>query len=63
MKYIRDSYGVPAKRGGKIKFTDGKGTVFECRILGACSGRLRVAVEGIKKKALILHPTWQVEYL
>jgi len=66
MKYIRDYYKVPAKRGGRIKFVDGFGGVWFGRITSARGARLRVLpddrVPGCKTR-LNLHPTWNVEYL
>ena len=59
MDYIRKCYGVPAKRGGSIRF-DGKD---DGVILGADNGRLRVRFDGPFKLVLRLHPTWRVEYL
>jgi len=66
MEYIRRAYGVPAKRGGRIRFTDSHGTIFNCTIKSARNGRLRVLVDdrvpGYRGR-MDLHPTWQVEYL
>jgi hypothetical protein len=58
MKHIRDTYGVPAKRGGRIRF-EGRdiGTIVAAR-----HGRLRIRFEG-QKRIAFLHPTWEVEYL
>ena len=59
MKYIRDFYGVPAKRGGRIYFAyDGSyGT-----IVAAKNARLRVRFDG-ESRIDSIHPTWAVEYL
>ena len=57
MKYIRDTYGVPAKRGRKILF---EGRV--CTIRGSSDARLRVTDDRANGK-MILHPTWRVQYL
>jgi ATP:corrinoid adenosyltransferase len=60
MKYIRDYYGVPAKRGARIIYT-GNGMRTPGRITSAIGGRLRARLEGVDY-AVILHPTWEVEY-
>ena len=66
MDYIRNTYGVPAKRGMRVRYTDQAGTVWNGRITGARNQYLRVLiddrVEGYQGR-LLLHPTWQVEYL
>lgn len=59
MAYIRRTYGVPAKRGGRVRFD--YASYGEGRILSAVDGRLRVQFEG--GESGILHPTWQVTYL
>ena len=56
LKYIRDTYRVPAKRGARILFDGVEGT-----ITGAHNGRLRVRLKGLKRRAF-LHPDWQVTY-
>ena len=57
MEYIRKRYGVPAKRGGRIRY-------YGCdigTIVAAQHGRLRVRFDGQQRIAR-LHPTWEVEY-
>lgn len=61
MKYIRDYYGVPAKRGAAIIYT-GNGERVAGRIIGSISGHLRARLVGVEY-TVILHPTWKVEYL
>lgn len=66
LEYIRKAYGVPAKRGGRIKYADDDGCVFFGTITSARSGYLRVLVDDRVsgyRRSLILHPTWHVEYL
>jgi hypothetical protein len=66
MKYIRDCYKVPAKRGGRIKYVDSFGTSWFGRITSAKGNHLRVLVDDRVKNyrgRLLLHPTWNVEYL
>ena len=63
MKYIRDSYGVPAKRGGRIKFSPyiGEDPVFGV-IVGSKNRYLCVRMDG-ELHTKELHPKWKVEYL
>lgn len=66
LQYIRKTYGVPARRGGRIQFTDIDGYVWNGSITSARDGRLRVLVDdrvpGYRRR-LILHPTWRIEYI
>lgn len=66
MAYIRKAYGVPAKRGGRLIYTDHNGVKFNCTIKSASGGRLRVLVddrvEGYRGR-MKLHPTWSIEYV
>lgn len=62
MQYIRDYYGVPAKRGGKIRYTGILSTPREGKIVGSSGQYLRVRFNGVKR-LMTLHPTWQIEYL
>jgi hypothetical protein len=64
MKYIREHYGVPAKRGGRVRFTpDGnRYLAHEGVIVGARGAYLRVRM-GDEQKAGTYHPTWEIEYL
>ena len=63
MDYIRRTYGVPAKRGAKIKFDGvfGDGGITGT-VIGSRSQYLRVRMD---RTGLIwtLRPTWMVEYL
>ena len=63
MEYVRKFYGVPAKRGGKIRFTDSDGKVWEGRIKSARGPHIRCAMKDFPRATAILHPTWNVEYL
>lgn len=56
MQYVRDYYGVPAKRGGRVRF-EGRS---EGTILSA-THRLHVRFDD--GTVGWLHPTWEVEYL
>lgn len=57
LAYIRERYGVPAKRFALIRFEGRVGT-----IVGARGPHLRVRFGG-ESRAKSLHPTWNVEYL
>lgn len=60
---IRVAYGVPAKIGGKIRFSDNNGKQWTGKITGTDGARLRVSLEGYHRDTAYLHPTWNVEYL
>jgi hypothetical protein len=65
MNHLRAIYGIPAKRGGRIRFTPGIAFGYEPKegtILGAKGTYLRVRFDGEKRTAF-LHPTWEVTYL
>lgn len=64
MQYIRDAYGVPAKRGGRVRYTPygNRYMAHEGVIVGSRGAHLRVRM-GDEKKAGIYHPTWEMEYL
>lgn len=63
LEWIRKTYGVPAKRGGRIKFTKYAGGQPEFgTIILSRNQYLRVRMDG-RKKLRTLHPTWNVEYL
>lgn len=66
LKYIRATYGVPAKRGGQVRYTNERGDIINCTIKSAKGGRLRVLIDDRVphyRGRLLLHPTWHVEYL
>jgi len=64
MEYIRKTYGVPAKRGARVRFTpDGNRHLsHEGVIVGARGAYLRVRM-GDEKSAGTYHPTWEMKYL
>jgi len=65
MEYIRTRYGVPAKRGGRVRYTGSfDGQPVEGTILSAVTGNahLRIHLDG-EKHAEHFHPTWELEYL
>lgn len=62
MKYIRDYYGVPAKRGVRVKYAASDGEEFEGVITGSKDAHLRVRFPNTNH-SWIMHPTWHIEYL
>lgn len=64
MEYIRKTYGVPAKRGARVRFTPNgnRYLAHEGVIIGSRGAYLRVRM-GDEKKAGTYHPTWEMEYL
>lgn len=66
LQYIRKTYCVPAKRGMRIRYTDGSGVVWNGTITSAKDTFLRVLVDdrvpGYRGR-LILHPTESIEYI
>ncbi|PKV80879.1 hypothetical protein [Nocardia fluminea] len=61
MKYVRDYYAVPAKRGRRVRYT-GEGEPRLGTITSARQGGLRIRLDG-DKRSLPFHPTWELEYL
>lgn len=61
MEWVRESYSVPAKRGGRVEYTDGNEVRFGT-ITSASNGRLNIRLDGIKR-AMPFHPTWGLRYL
>lgn len=59
MKYIRNYYNVPAKRGGRIFYEHKQkyGT-----IKSASGAYLKIQLDG-EKEILPYHPTWKIKYL
>jgi hypothetical protein len=58
MRRIREFYGVPCKRGGRVNF-DGK----PGRITQAVQGHHWLYVLLDSGQRVICHPTWRMEYL
>ena len=56
MDYIRLRYGVPAKRGAKVKYGNSLGT-----ITGSDGGYLLIKLDG-EKRSKRYHPTWNISY-
>lgn len=61
MEYIRETYGVPAKVGGRVLYTGGQ-TPEQGTIKAAKNARLMVQLDS-KERPLPFHPTWKLEYL
>jgi hypothetical protein len=64
--YIRKTYGVPAKRGGRVTYRDsnpnGDGDIeVKGTITGARDGHIRVRLDG-DTFSRNYHPTWQIRY-
>lgn len=56
MAYVRDRYGVPAKRGARV-IADGKpGTIVAAR-----HGHLRIRLDG-ERRTGSWHPLWRMDY-
>ena len=66
LEYIRRTYGVPARRGVRVRYTDGAGVIWNGTITSAKCPHLRVLVDdrvpGYRGR-LILHPTDSLEYI
>lgn len=60
---IRESRNVPAKIGGRVRYTgSANGVPREGTIVGTSSGYLKIRLDG-DKCACHYHPTWKLEYL
>ncbi len=61
MDWIRKTYRVPAKRGGRVEYT-GDGCAEMGTIRSARGGRLMIQLEGVRH-TMPFHPTWRLRYL
>ena len=61
MDYIRRYYGVPAKRGGRVRYT-GDGTPKLGTITGTQGPHLVIRLDG-ERRTYGYHPMWRLEYL
>lgn len=59
--WVRKTYAVPAKVGGRVEYSGTAPSQFGT-ICGAQGGHLRIRLDG-QKHALPYHPTWQLRYL
>ncbi|KFG91696.1 hypothetical protein BV98_000554 [Sphingobium herbicidovorans NBRC 16415] len=61
MDYICSHYGVPARQGGRVRYTGGRhpqlGTIVDAQ-----GAHLLIQIDGMQH-AMPYHPTWQIEYL
>jgi hypothetical protein len=68
MKYIRDTYGVPAKRGARVVVVEYVGVGSRVvrktggTITGSRGAHLRIRLDG-RAYSLNYHPTHMIEYL
>ena len=62
MQYIREAYGVPAKRGARVAYSGSTGNPLLGTITGSKGARLLIRLDGHKQSA-IFHPTWEMSYL
>ena len=63
MDKIRRYYGVPAKRGARVRYTgEGADKPEFGTITGTNGAHLRIRLDG-QKISYLFHPTWQIEYL
>ena len=61
MAWVRKSYRVPAKRGGRGEYS-GEGRPEFGTIRSARGGRLMIQLDGIPH-SMPFHPTWSMRYL
>ena len=66
IQWIRDHYGVPAKRGGRVEYLPWEGSTDapgRCgTITGASGPHLLIRLDG-ERHSRPYHPTWQLKYL
>jgi hypothetical protein len=64
MAYIRDHYKVPAKRGGRVRYSGNPGgqPPVDGTITASDGAHLRIRLDG-NKHSYVFHPTWKLEYL
>ena len=63
LKWIRDTYKVPAFRGQKVVFISDKNIQKKGTIKSAKNGYLKIRFDGDKKTyPAFFHPTWNLKY-
>lgn len=62
MKYIREHYGVPAKRGARVLYRKGHNQEGIGTITSARGARIMIRMDG-QNRSGPYHPTWEMEYL
>jgi hypothetical protein len=65
MQSIRQYYSVPAKRGGRLRYSGNKSATTLMEIIGSKDQYLRCRIIDGPNAGLqtLLHPTWEIEYL
>lgn len=61
MDYIRETYNVPAKRGGRVEYLASDGELMEGTITGSSGAYLLIRLDGGHSGRY--HPTWALKYL
>lgn len=61
MEWIRNYYGVPAQRGGRVEYTGCKPAKLGT-IVSASNAHINVKLDG-QKYPTPFHPTWELRYL
>jgi hypothetical protein len=61
MDYIRSYYDVPAKQGGRVRYSGGRHSM-DGTITGAQGAHLMIRLDG-QQHSMPYHPTWTIEYL
>lgn len=61
MEYIRNTYGVPAKRGARVEYS-GAGRPLLGTITGSKGAHVCIRLD-CHKHSLQFHPTWKLHYL
>ncbi len=62
MEYIRNTYGVPAKRGGRVEYCYPEGSEPRAgTIVGSRGAKLRIRLDG-NSYVGNYHPTWMLRY-
>jgi hypothetical protein len=61
MAWVRKTYRVPARRGGRVAYT-GCGKPELGTIRSASGGRLNIQLDGVNH-TMPFHPTWKLDYL
>lgn len=61
LQYIRDTYGVPAKRGARVEYS-GNGTAIQGTITSSRGPHILVRLDG-DDFSMQFHPTWKMHYL
>lgn len=62
MEYIRETYNVPAKRGGRVEYLANDGELLEGTITGSSGAYLLIRLDNARHSGRY-HPTWALKYL